>query len=1276
MARRLEVYSFEKGEYTDVNPEQQPKGSYRKAVNFIRDDKGQLITEKGTTSINTLPSGLEIVGDYNLNGEIILFLANSIGTISEIGILAKDNTYSVVITNRSDPGIGATLQLSSNLLGFSFSSRLDVEGRILFNGNRVIYFVDGLNNNRRINLDDLPNEERFVEEISLQFDFLIPKVEITSVTSTGALPTGIYQLGARYLTSGGNSTPIGIISNPVPIIDESQNVGRNQADGAPPQTSSSKAINVSLSNVDSNFPFIEIVALTYQGVANTLTINVVGRIENTGGVITFSYSDVNQQLGSLIEEDVTVQPIVYGPGKHIEQKDGILFISNLASDLTDVDLQSLANRVTLEYFIEEVNYEEVINVTVDGVAWNATGKDAVNIAFNYGQTILDVGARTNSFEDYKSELVAGTKVSYMRGEVYSFALVPQTTKGTRGFGYHIPGNSTSDTPANTTSQALGTYVSTEEYPTGRGYPSGNVRHHRMPTTVQEPIFRVSGGQVLVRLLGVRIEIPFLTEAEREALQGITIVRQRRNTVQNRSFIAQGIAKQMFQFSDYITSIPSYGKITLGGNGTDKDDNNIDPNVFSFSSPDIMHGVIDNFTSFDSIQRVGKFTGTRKWDSRGRVQDNGALNLITFNGILSDSTEQPLIDLIQDSRQIEAFTAKADPTTINSNVTEFFGFNLPFGDIPSYRMRASSGALLLATASDNTLPTLFLREEHYFTRSGSEPENYDAEVEVATIELLALRNNIANQYGRVEEARYQFCATIILGTDIPADPSNATFNFYGGDTYINKYALLFNENSAADIRNVETKSIVYFFLESLGNYNYRHFVDEEITGDTIQTGSLPYYPKYNIIQSPDTPIGLIDYTANLGNSLGYNKQYSFENTIIDFIPRPLLFQQQDDFTNRTIHSEETIEGEIADNYRVFLPNSFQDTPKDKGEITNTFVWNNQFMVHTRRGLFQTYVNTREQILTDISQIVVGSGGVFTQPPTELFDIDGGYLGTTSKFCGIVTPFAYYFIANTRGKVFALSDTVTEISDLGKHDFFRETIEDLDESILTETGYVAGFDYENKRFMLTKLGANGFTYSFYTKLQSWTGSHLFQPTLYISRDKDFIVYKSGILYTLNTGLTSSYFGEAESTPELQLALNNPPVNKVFDNLHIGARVRGINKHPYASFFNVIQAYTIDQNSGELSLAFFNDIYTLHGANFIKTSYKGREYRLAFPLDAVIDATGDIFDVANLNIFKEFKGRLNGEYAILTLKKTDLNFATEADGISIAIDYIKLLYRDHRI
>jgi len=450
----METYlSLKNGLHTDFEPLDSPAQTYRYMLNSVRQLSGAIENEKGTILTKSFPVNRRVIGSYVLDKDIVI-CSVGLNNDSEIGILDASLKY---ISIRNNPD-----------LNFKLGSIVKMEGKKNFKGERIVYLVEknGVNPMRAINLDskELLASPTFSDDITLQINPVTPSIDVIGVVDGGNLPTGIYQATARLLTSSTNAGSFGIISPLVSIIDDSSSLDINQQDGANPQSTSPKAINFTISNIDTSYSFIEVGVITYIGTGNIPTANIVARLPIDGrSTINFTYSSVSQNKESIDLESIIIKPVIYDKAETIAQKDGILTLGNLSATQDIYNFQKVANLVKLKYFIEEI-------LVIPG---------------------------------YKDPLISAKKRAYQRGEVYSFAITPEYKGQYNTTAYHIPGNSNPD--ADVVTKELGGYMSSEPYPLNKDYPAGNIVHHRMPTINQEPLTITRDGQTYLRLLGVEVD---------------------------------------------------------------------------------------------------------------------------------------------------------------------------------------------------------------------------------------------------------------------------------------------------------------------------------------------------------------------------------------------------------------------------------------------------------------------------------------------------------------------------------------------------------------------------------------------------------------------------------------------------------------------------------------------------------------------------------------------------------------------------------------------------
>ena len=1329
MAQEVDINRFDKGMNTDFSAVNQPDNTYFFGKNAIRKDSGEILSEYGTTIYTAIPTGMRILGAYVLRDDIVLFLCNATNTQSEIGVINAAGVYTPYINNR---GVAVNLMLPGNFLNFNITKQIDVEGRILFNDDRVVYFTDNFNQPRVVNLDrvtTLPTTSpAFEDAIFLFYNFSVPVVTLNTVLETGNVPTGVYQFAARYLTNDNNKTGFGIISNAIPIVEESRSLGRKDFDGNLPQTPAAKSIVLDITNLDTNYPAVEIAMITYNGLASTPSFNIVGTVQvPASGVATFTLSSLTQITEEITLDELTALGISYNTAKSITQKDGHLILANLTQTNRDLNFQLIANKILVKYEIDEVTINEPINID--------------------SGSLTDVGASFD-YPDYKDEKQVESAKTWRRGEVYSLSIVPIFRDGSYGFAYHIPGDdvttTVNTTAATVTPGLLGTYVSTETYPSGFNFPgtgagyqtnipakggavvNNNVRHHIMPRMTDN-----SAGGAANRIITGTIDSPSLTirrlklrfenidlSSVSNDVKGYLIVRQERNNPANRTIITQGIAKNMYNTGTpkFYTPVPYLGKTTIEdfpNNANTFDWEEISNrstamvpynglNVAAFYSPDLIHNnslpIIPSYQIRHDITYLVR--PVRKNGVPATGFDNGSGDSAGGGG---NTGHAWTVSQVFNSFQLLPTASAAAMTAINDryytpgarNITKvnFVGpqylaagsreddFNLANGNVridecngfwnfeldgdlaKNYIVRGLTGAgeAILDSYAD------------YNNGAPSAITTWSPNVGIADeVEIYNIINPNTSCYGPILNAEYVY-VTHSFNT-----ASTTLTNVFGGDTFISKYGFTIKERLSDSNQAAGFHTIFYCPIESEANYNYRHFIQPQTFDNaSFQVGTLPYYPKYKKIWSTTAPLGLLNFDSGLGYSTGYNKQYSKDNNIRKYYPKPLNFQVVTSFKDRIIYSERSFEGELADQYRIFLPNNFYDLPKNKGEIIEVFVFNNTLFAHTPQTLFQTFFNPLTTQSSSQGTITLGDAGIFKISAKELFTVAGGYAGTESQFSGCNTPFGRFFIDTIQKKVFLLTEQLNEVSNQGMFYYFLNNLPSLTDNPSNGIGYMSGYDYMNKRWIMTKLvnGDNEFTLSYSPQLQSWSFFHSYIPNYIITKGNSFYMYKNGLnsLWRLNDGVQGSYFGSAQQNVEITFIINKfPDQSKDFDDLVINSTCFDeiANTFKHLTTFNKIQVFNDNQNSSLVDILTSNAFNVVPTTSQVLSRWKNNQYQLPIPRNAVVNDTLNIFNPGNIDLTKLFKDSIRGKYAKIVLQYVP----TPGNNYRLTLNFIQNKFRTY--
>ena len=573
------INRFPKGMNSDSHPMDVEEGQYIKATNAVlhsghNADLFALSNEEGFSIFSDYnqkkPDHL-IIGMCPINDSVVVFSVkasrfNDLKTsASEIGVIEKDGFYRTVI-NDIDLAYWNTTNVPQThptfnqiqtyqfpeFLNFSIEHQIDATGRIDFTNSRIVYWTDGLNPPRYINLDVDYTVEKFnnmSQQVKLYDVFNYTLCNYKRTLEGGFLRPGVYQFFTRYLNKSLDATLPSFICNPIPVVggpvgqvNSIDKYGANfDADRI------NKSIELTVTNIDRDFDFIQLCVVYYTGAASNIKINVAQ---------TAAISDVtmNFVFDGRIEEELTIDEVVqvkpnYSTAQHIIQKDGRLLLSNLTESV-DTSLQEIANQLRLKYFIKEVEYP------------------STNLLSDSEGTVL--GAYSNEEYTYSQK-------GYRRGEAYSFGIQAVLEDGSETFVAHIPGWDSVETlaqPLGGNEGWLGTYVSDVKYTEAGVYfdPQNlsqdlfatGIRYHKMPEISQEPHF--INGTDFIRILGVKItgmaNALNTDPTLRDKIKVLNFVVQARDTSVKKSIYAMGFANELLLHDGQIKG----GEDLRSGNG--------------------------------------------------------------------------------------------------------------------------------------------------------------------------------------------------------------------------------------------------------------------------------------------------------------------------------------------------------------------------------------------------------------------------------------------------------------------------------------------------------------------------------------------------------------------------------------------------------------------------------------------------------------------------------------------------------------------------------------
>ena len=377
MSTVSKVHTFYKGLNKDLNTNNISNEHLTDALNatLMSDDTDQYTfnNEKGTSKICNLPVST-LIGRHVLEKETVLFFTGN--GIHEVGVVEND-VYVPYLVNNTVTGTVTTLNTETNTysswastdnINFSVDNPIKIRWRKIFNNNRVIYFVDGLNTPKTINLDKLPEPTAInptpsiIDAFNLFGARILPRIDYVEQLEYGNLEVGSYQFLVQYLDSNLSESLFSTATNPIPVVAPNRSSGRNNYIGTTRGTNAAKSIVLNVTGVDLDFKYLQLAVVRYTGIGDTVVAEVVDRKEITSDTIQFVYSDVSKSLKTIDLTSLADTSPGYVTANCIQDKDNVLTLGDLKS-LPVQNLQSLVNKLSLKYRVKEVPYEDVVKTS-------------------------------------------------------------------------------------------------------------------------------------------------------------------------------------------------------------------------------------------------------------------------------------------------------------------------------------------------------------------------------------------------------------------------------------------------------------------------------------------------------------------------------------------------------------------------------------------------------------------------------------------------------------------------------------------------------------------------------------------------------------------------------------------------------------------------------------------------------------------------------------------------------------------------------------------------
>ena len=555
--------------------------------------------EPGNEFCLEFPEGFQLIGTHFIQekNKHIFFLANPETGGSEIGYMDNnDCVYHTLCTEYVDLGI--TVCANSDCLNFDINYPIHKAVHKITNCTTEVYWTDGLNPRRFINIEQVPYITTYGDSIysnscnptiqavldcnklNVQPNFQIPNIEVSDIVVGGDLRAGTYQFAIQYGNASGDAyTSYYSITNPVSIAN-------TEVTTPDFQYSVGESIVLDITNLDITGYFQYFNLAVIKTINNGTTVELVGTFNIQEKEIYITYTGQNVTQIPLSLNDVFEKFPYYEIAQDVTSVQDVIVWDNLTS-IDRINYQSIANQIQLQW---ETYKLPAGNTYADGFyTANLRGylRDEVyafEIVFllaNGKQTDgFHIPGRAKNFNELSEPDVTTANADYIGDgapqpywKIYNTASVsttyPAPTNDDRKIGDAYPYQS----------GEFAYWESSERYPCNvdvwGDLADEPIRHHKFPDVLVSPYFEspsivYNGGQIepvmqvanAIYPIGVKIDVQqvafaiqssSLTNEEKASIAGFKIVRGNRST--NKSIIAKGILRNVGKYTREDPSDP-------------------------------------------------------------------------------------------------------------------------------------------------------------------------------------------------------------------------------------------------------------------------------------------------------------------------------------------------------------------------------------------------------------------------------------------------------------------------------------------------------------------------------------------------------------------------------------------------------------------------------------------------------------------------------------------------------------------------------------------------
>jgi len=224
-------------------------------------------------------------------------------------------------------------------LGFTYESQIESVGIKENNEAEKVYWVDGENEVRVINILDPSLLNKSPSEITITPSVIEKNPQIIGYGSGGAHQAGMIQYTYNLYYKYGAQTKVSPLSKLVAL--------NNDLKGSPLDSPVSKSPIILIDEIDQKFDYIRVYSIFYSSLDQIPRISLIYENENNSD--TLQITDSNVIISEIAQSEFNIIATQNIIPKHILNKDGHLFYANYKTNKFDVDYDARAYSFTRLY---------------------------------------------------------------------------------------------------------------------------------------------------------------------------------------------------------------------------------------------------------------------------------------------------------------------------------------------------------------------------------------------------------------------------------------------------------------------------------------------------------------------------------------------------------------------------------------------------------------------------------------------------------------------------------------------------------------------------------------------------------------------------------------------------------------------------------------------------------------------------------------------------------------------------------------------------------------